>query len=84
MRKIQAFVCTLVLVATTSVFAQSKKHEVQIDKEKKEVTVTLDKSGTWKGGASEGPKKPDAAKTESDRRQEQQDKSGQLFIRKTF
>jgi len=84
MSKFQAFVFTLAVIATAPAFAQSKKYEFQIDKEKKEGTVTLDKSGNWKAGASEVPKKPDAAKTESDRRQEQQEKSGQVFIRKTF
>jgi hypothetical protein len=72
-----------VLVMNSSL-AQSKKYEVQVDKEKKEVSINLNKSGTLKAGAGEGPRLPEAAKTERDRRQEQQEKSGKVFVEKTF
>ena len=74
----------LAAVTMNLAFAQNKQGEVQVDKVKKEVTVNLDKTGTYKVGAGEGPKLPDAAKTERDRRQEQQEMSGKVFLKKTF
>lgn len=83
MKKKLALVSLLALL-TISASAQNKKYETQIDPVKKEGTINLDQTGTWKAGVSEGPKMPEAAKTEESRRQEQVEKSGQVFIRKTF
>lgn len=74
----------LAAVTINLAFAQNKQGEVQVNKDKKEVTVNLNKTGTYKLGAGEGPKLPEAAKTERDRRQEKQETSGKVFIEKTF
>jgi hypothetical protein len=84
MKKQHVLASIVIALATTSVMAQDKRGQIEIDPAKKEGTINLDKSGTWKAGASERTKLPEEAKSERDRRQEQQEKSGAVFIRKTF
>lgn len=84
MKKQYVVASILVALVTTSALAEDKKGQVQIDRDKKEGTVNLNKEGTIKLGAGEKTKLPDSMKSERDRREEQQEKSGAVFIRKTF
>lgn len=84
MRMILVSGAVVFLAISTSAIGADKSGTYEINKEKKEGTVNLSKDGTWKGGATEPPKKPEASMSEKDRREQQQEKGGQLFIRKTF
>lgn len=63
---------------------KNKQYQVNIDKDKKEGTINMDKKGTWQGGLGELPRKPEASKSEADRRREQTELGGRVFIQKTF
>lgn len=72
------------LAVSSTAFGANEKGKIEINKEKKEGTVNTSKDGTWKAGATEPTKKPEASMTEKDRREQQQNNGGQIFIRKTF
>lgn len=78
------FLAALLFCFFNVAHSEDKKGHINVDGEKKEGTINIDKSGTWKGGLSAPPQKPDASKTEEDKRREQQNSGGQLIIKKTF
>jgi hypothetical protein len=84
MRMILVSGAVVFLAVSTSAIGVDKSGKFEINKEKKEGTVNLSKDGTWKGGATEPPKRPEASMSEKDRREQQHEKGGQVFIRKTF
>lgn len=82
----KAFIVSLCvgLFASSIAHGEDKKYETNIDKHKNEGTINTNKDGTLKAGVTELPKKPEVMQTEQDKRDAQQEKGGQVFIRKTF
>ena len=62
--------------------AADQRGKITIDAGKREGTINLNKTGTWKAGLSDLPKSP--SPSEAQRRLEQQQQGGTAFIRKTF
>jgi uncharacterized protein YhaN len=63
---------------------EDKRFQTNTNADKKEGTVNLDRQGSWQAGAGARQTRPDHQKTEADKRQEQTNKGGEVFIRKTF
>lgn len=63
---------------------EDKQFQTNTDADKKEGTVNLDRQGSWQAGAGAQQTRPDYQKTEEDKREEQKNKGGEAFIRKTF
>mgnify|MGYP001224262448 FL=1 len=72
------------LAVSSTAIGADERGKIEINKDKKEGTVNVSKDGTWKAGATEPPKRPEASMSEKDRREQQQNNGGQVFIRKTF
>jgi hypothetical protein len=60
---------------------KDKKWQIESNREKGEGTMNISKDGSWKAGGSGLPKD---AKSEEERRMKEQEKGGQVFLRKTF
>lgn len=72
------------LAVSGNVLGANERGKVEINKDKREGTINASKDGTLKGGLAELPKKPESSLSEKDRRDQQRESGGQVFIRKTF
>ena len=74
----------VLLSAVSSVVyaADNKRGHIGIPPGKNEGTINLSKDGTWKAGASDLSKSP--SPSEAQRRREESQTAGQVFVRKTF
>lgn len=63
---------------------KDKKYQTNIDAEKGEGTMNLNKAGDFQVGGGKLDKRPDGEKSEAQKRQDQQESGGKVFLRKTF
>lgn len=64
--------------------AMDKSEKVKVDKEKGTITREVNKKGDWQVGAGKVEPRPDHIRTEADKRRDQQNSEGKVFLQKTF
>ena len=71
------------LAAPLSAQPKDKRGSIEIDRQKQEGSVATTKSGDLRVGAG-GPKPVSPAPTEADKRRDQQNAGGRVFIERRF